>query len=224
MTQRTRAVFQATDVAARASGVQNPISSERTCWNNLAESVPFAGELKQIVPVNRWLVPTSFGGLSNATMANTRIVLTPLVIGQNSTYDQIGYGLYNGSSVSAKMGIYADLGGRPTGSPLAGSTVTVGPGSATNTQTAQAGSFSVALALTISRIWLAMITDSGQGCMVVNNAGHSDIFGVANLGTANGAFAYAAGTYAGGLTDLTAASLTYADGTGCPFMGIRRSA
>jgi len=222
MTQRTRAVFQATDIPTINTGGGNTAAEIRDLMSNMSDSAMFAGEMRPAIAAARWLVPMAFGGLGNATMTLNRIYLTPIFVPHAGNYTDFGLSTVAVTAASYKVGIYADNNGIPTGTPLSGSTGTIGPVT-TASATQQTLTFGAAFNFAApGQYWLAGLTDVSGTVTNVPNTAQTNLFGAPSVDSGNGAQLYVAGTYAAGLVDLTGATLVYANGTGSFNFGLKK--
>lgn len=220
-TQRTRSTFQSTDIPTIGDSGENTASEVRTLITNLSDSAAFGADLRPAIASARYLVPHSYGGLSNTTMTLNRIYLTPVHVAQSGVYTDFGLSTVAVTAASYKVGIYADSNGVPTGNPIAGSTGTIGPfttASATN----QTYTFSSPLTLNTGMYWLAAVTDVSGTVTNISNTGQPNLFGAPDMTSGNGAIVYYSSTYASGLVDLTGVSLTYSSGTGSFYYGLKK--
>ena len=174
-----------------------------------------------VIPSGRYLTPANFGGLTNSSMVLNRIYLVPVIVPRTTTFTDFGFSTVAVTAVSVKTGVYAsNTSGLPTGTPISGTTQTLGPYT-TATLTAQNSAFSSPVTLAAGLYFLAAMTDVSGTFSTCNNTGQPNVFGATDMSSGNGAAMYFAGPYASGLVDLTSASYTFAAGVGSFYLGLR---
>ena len=93
----------------------------------------------------------------------------------------------------------------------------------TASATQQTSSFSSPITLTKGLYFLAVLGDVTGTMTSISNTSQNNIYGAPAMNSANGASLYVTETYANGLTDLTGASLVYANGLGSFYLGIQKA-
>lgn len=168
----------------------------------------------------RFLVPDSYTGLANISLAQDRIFLTPVVVGEEMTFTEFGFASHTVTSAIVKVGIYADKDGAPDGLPIEG-TVGVSSEITSAGYTQQVVAFDEPVVLPPARYWLAMLSNVTGTFANMSASGNSNAIGALSMTSSNGAQIYYASAYAGGRVDLTGKTLVYNNGSGMFHMGLK---
>lgn len=156
--------------------------------------------------------PLSSTAITNAATANGVIYLTPIIVPPipSLTFTALNFGTVVVSAQNFKTGLYANnpATNKPTGLPITNTATTTGPLTSASTTLTDATAFGAAITPTPGLYWAAMLTDNTGTVRVFNTANQGMIFGTSTSSDSNGNALSFTSAYAGGLVDLTGASLT----------------
>lgn len=186
---------------------------------------PFRGT----VPSGRYLVPPAFATVTTATVTSSTIYFTQIEITDNQLFTGISFAPVVCTTCSYKVALYAStaLSGVgttfivPTGTPISGTTKTVGPFT-TATVTNQDAAWTAALAPGPGTYFLAILADTTGTANALPTTGQSTMEGGTDMtvtsGTMRQSFSQA---YASGMPDMTSNTTTKTAGSSPFYLGLK---
>lgn len=186
---------------------------------------PFRGRIWS----GRYLVPASFATVSTSSLSSGVIYFTQIEISDNQIFTGIGFAPVVCTACSYKVALYAaavktGVGTSflvPTGTPISGTTQTVGPFT-TAVATNEDAAWSSALAPGPGTYFAAIMSDTTGTANSLSSAGQSSMVGSTDMtstsGTTRQMFTQA---YASGMPDMTSNTTTKNSGSVPFYLGLK---
>lgn len=217
-------IFQSKgDIVVRGSSIPSrlPVGANGKILKSNSNSVNgldwFDSSVSRVTS-GRCAMPIGFLGTSSASAAADTVYFCKIYIDEQTTFTDMLFATNVVTAASYKFGIYASTSGgkQPTGSPIAGTTGTVGPFK-TSALTSQVLTFVSPVTIEPGFYWMAILPDTTGSINFCSTSSGANQVGVLDAVNIGGRIS-ASRSYASGLPDVGAVSLLYNNTSAPPLL------